>query len=432
MVLVVWDTCRGDRVSVNGYGRPTTPRLARLAASGTTFRRCYTPSPWTPPSHASMFTGLLPSGHGLREQPGARVHPSLPLLASTLSGEGYETVAASANILLAAHGLLEGFDVVLPPSPGVSKDGGEVIVARLDRWLRDRGRRRGPRRPLFLFVNLMDSHLPLEPPARDVSGALGGEGAAALSAVGTPIQPMDAFLHLVGTTLLPEARLRGHSAIYDAAVHAADRATGDVVDLLAREGLLGGSVVAVVGDHGECLGEHGEMEHSHSLLDAVLHVPLVVRWPGRLDAGRTEDAQVRVQDVYRTLLDAAGVGPPQGCGSDSISLAAVPLDPRVAVAELGSCFEQHRGTVPGVPETAMERFRLRRVVIREAATGPSPRKYVVAARDGPRGEPAVADEALFDLRVDPGEDRNLLGPGGSPEDRAAADRLRAGFTPLFR
>ena len=81
----MWDTCRGDRVEVNGYALPTAPRLAGIAAEGVTFRHCFTPSPWTPPAHASLFTGLLPSRHGLRENRGDRVHPGVPLLAATLA-----------------------------------------------------------------------------------------------------------------------------------------------------------------------------------------------------------------------------------------------------------------------------------------------------------------------------------------------------------
>ena len=72
LVLVVWDTCRGDRLSLHGYRRPTTPLLAAWSAGGTVFRSCYSPSPWTPPAHASLFTGLLPRNHGLREVNGVR------------------------------------------------------------------------------------------------------------------------------------------------------------------------------------------------------------------------------------------------------------------------------------------------------------------------------------------------------------------------
>lgn len=432
LVLIVWDTCRGDRVGVNGYVVPTTPRLARLAAAGVTFRRCFTPSPWTPPAHASILTGLLPSGHGLREQPGGRVRPTIPLLASTLAAAGYETVAATANPLLGTVGLLEGFDTVLPPAPGIEKEGGEALVARLDRWLGSRGARRGPRRSLFLFVNLMDCHLPLEPSREDFVGLFGEEGAARAASAGPPILPLDALLHLLGARPIPHERLRLLSMAYDAGVHKADRATGGILDLLQREGLVTESVIAVVGDHGECLGEHGEMEHRYSVLDATLHVPLVIRWPGRLEGGRTEEAQVRTQDLYRTLLDAAGAAPPPICGTDSLSLGSSPLAPREAVAELGSSYAQIRGIVRNIPDQALDRFHLRHVVIREAAVGASPRKYVVAARDLPDGKVDLSGEALFDLRVDPGEDRNLLGPGGSAEDRAAADRLRTDFTPLFR
>jgi arylsulfatase A-like enzyme len=433
LVLIVWDTCRADRVSVNGYPYPTSPRLAGLAAEGVVFRRCFTPSPWTPPAHASLFTGLLPGHHGLREQGGARVHPDCVLLAATLAAAGYETVAASANPLLQACGLLDGFETVLPTTPGSAKDDGDAIVARVDGWLLARRARPGVRRPLFLFVNLMDCHLVLRPRREDVAAARGPEEADRVFSGNPGVRHEDALRHNLGMARLSDGEIAVLSLAYDGGVRAADRSTGGLLDLLGREGLRRRAIIAVVGDHGESLGEHGELEHRWSLHDPVLHVPLVVRWPGRLEGGSVEDAQVRIQDLYRTLLEAAGAAAPSGCGLDSVSLGRAPIEPRDAVAQIqSSSVDAVRRTFPGVPEAALERFRLHHLAIREAAAGPSPRKLVTAFRMLPDGGVRVEREQMYDLRTDPGELRDLLGPGGSPADRAAADALERRYAPLLR
>jgi len=431
IVLVVWDTCRADRVSACGYALPTTPRLAALASEGVNFRRCFTPAPWTPPAHASLFTGLLPVHHGLRERMGDKVHPDLPFLADTLRRGGYETVAASANPLLGATGLLEGFETVLPVDipRGLDKGVGEEVAGRVDAWLAERSRRVAERRPIFLFVNLMDAHLPLVPAAEDLIAVHGAEVAAKVPPGGGGVDEIGALSHLIGVQRLTEDELGTLSMLYDAGVHAADRATERILNALRREDLYAAAVVAVAGDHGEMLGEHGDLEHRMSVWDPALHVPLVIRWPGRLEGGRTEDAQVRLQDLYPTLLEAARVTVPPGCGRDAVPLTESPLWPRESVSQLlwiHSYLPGLRDRFPGAPDSAFDRFFLSRLAVREVA-GPTPRKWVLVRRfvppDGSRDE----SEALFETRSDPGEERNLLGPAARPEDRAAAERLRALF-----
>ncbi len=429
IVLVVWDTCRADRTGVDGYPLPTTPRLSEVAAGGVTFRQAFTPSPWTPPAHASLFTGLLPSVHGLRERAGDRVHRERELLAATLRRSGYDTVAASANPYLATVGLLEGFESVIHGPPEGTPCPGEVLAERVEELLSSRARGTGPRRPLFLFVNLMDCHLPLAPRQEDLEAIHGPGTGAALSAI--PVPSVDAAArHMLGIERLGPEALRSLSLAYDAGVRAADRATGRILDALRGAGIGDGAFVAVCGDHGECLGEHGDVDHHLSVHDAVLRVPLVIRWPGRLPAGRTEDAQVRLQDLYRTILEAAGAAAPKGCGLDSDSLLGDPVEPRDAVAEHQSFSDSVPGVrarFPGATEEGLARYRRSFLVVREAARGPSPRKLVVT---GSAGGPGRLD--LYDLRSDPGEARSLLGPGAREEDRAAADSLRKRLDPGTR
>jgi arylsulfatase A-like enzyme len=430
IVLIVWDTCRGDRVEVNGYAHPTTPRLKSLAAQGTTFRRCFTPSPWTPPAHASLFTGLLPRAHGLREGMfGDRIRPGIPLLAETLRDEGYETVCVAANAAVSViTGLDAGFEHKLPFYR--TDDGGETgdgIRDRVREWTKRRRETGGSRRPVFLFVNLMDTHLPYVCDAPDIEAVRGPEAVEGARRAAAAIGDMEAKAIALGRGTIAPETLRDLSVAYDAAVRRDDRLTGEILDHLRAEGLLDGAFVAITSDHGENLGEHGQLNHLVSVYEPVLHVPLVVSWPGRFEGGRVEDAEVRLQDLYPTILEAAGVAVPGPCGKDATSLAERPLRPRPLVSEFGPmplALATAKEALPDAPPEVFERIvQLHRAVREPASSGG--RKLISLFRVESDQEPVVVREELYDLVADPGETKDLLAPGGHPDIRAEADRLRA-------
>lgn len=431
VVLVVWDTCRADRLSACGYARPTTPRLEAFARGAVTFRNAFAPAPWTPPSHASLFTGLLPSRHGLTQGSGqaARVRRGIPLLAETLAAAGYETVGFSANPCLSpVTGLDAGFRRMVPLYEGTEgKGSGARALRSLGEWLD--GRRTSPDgdRPAFVFVNLMETHLPRSP-ADDALGAVRDPAVpdADLPAA-RALTEREALLHQLRVAPLGEGTIRAASTLYDGACREVDGITGSLLDRLGAAGLLEGAVVAIASDHGEALGEHGEMGHRMSVRDTLLRVPLVVRWPGRLDGGRAEEAQVRLQDLYPTILEAAGVPVPAGNGIDAESLAVPRLRGRPARAEFERAdlpLDAVRAMLGDAPATALDAFRLSFVAARDPAETPGARKYVRVLRLGDDGRTTTEREELFDPAADPGEERNLLVPGAPAEERAAAERLR--------
>jgi arylsulfatase A-like enzyme len=430
IILVVWDTCRGDRVSVNGYPRPTTPRLEAFAREGVTFRRCFTPIPWTAPAHASLFTGLRPRAHGLREGFGDHVALGLKLLPETLRDAGYETVCIAANpVISEVTGLTAGFQREFPcyrkEDQTVTADD---ALARVRQWLDLRRSAKGKPRPVFLFVNLMDTHLPYIFNSAAVAAVRGDRVVNGARRASESYGNREARAVLYGIEPADPSTLGDLDALYDGAVRQDDRVTGEMLDLLRGEGLLDGAFVAVCGDHGENLGEHGQLYHALSVYDPVLHVPMVVRWPGRLEGGRTEDGQVRLQDLYPTVLEAAGVAAPPPCGRDAESLAESPLRPRTAVSSFGPMslsLPVVRTEFPTAPAELFDRIGWSYRSVRDPDSAPAARKYIRVARVEEGGGMSIVREELYDLAADPGETRNLLGPGESPRDRAAADRLRA-------
>jgi arylsulfatase A-like enzyme len=432
IVLVVWDTTRADRLSAYGYGRPTTPWLEDFASDGTLFRNAFTPSPWTPPAHASLFTGLHPKNHGLLQGKGDRVARGIPLLAETLRDAGYETVGFTSNAFISSvTGLGSGMERLVPLHDEVRGIGTvERTLEAVRTWLVERRNApAGARRPLFLFVNLMDAHLPWRPEREDLAAVLGE--AAHSPAVSRALQlgQKQALAHLLGIEPLDPEALEGAGMVYDAALRKLDRGTSRLMGLLREDRLLEGAFTAIVADHGEHLGEHGRMSHQLSLYDEVLRIPLVIRWPGHFEGGRQEAAQVRLQDLHPTILEAAGIAPPAGTARDARTLTESPLRARALLAAFYRpvvYLADARASFAGAPEEAFLPFQMTILGHQDPVGTPGARKLLHYVRSR-GGETAVLEEeSLFDLASDPGETRNLL-QDGPAEERAAAERLAAGF-----
>jgi len=299
LVLVVLDTARAD--AVEGWGAPTgaTPNLAALARTGRS-AAAYSTCNWTTPSHASMFTGLLPRALGL----GSGVAPATALrqhrgrvLAEVLRARGYDTAAVSANPYVSEWGgLAIGFDrfeqvQVRRHRPGHSvrdrlqwqldavrarTDDGLRAVATEVRRLLDAA---PSDRPFFWFVNLMECHSPYLPPRpwNDL-GAIGRWRAGVDAA---RWQTHDARARVCcGELDVPPRVLSRMHHLYDRSVSAMDQWVGQLVDDLDRAGRLDDTVLIVTSDHGENFGEGHLVGHLLSVDDRLIRVPLIVSGPG--------------------------------------------------------------------------------------------------------------------------------------------------------
>jgi choline-sulfatase len=274
LVLITLDTVRADHLGSYGYAAARTPWLDRLAAEGVRFAQASAQVPLTLPSHSSLLSGLLPPHHGLRNNGAGSFPDGKETLATLLSGQGWRTGAfVGAFVLDRRFGLSRGFqtyDDEIERAPGATvvleaeRPGSEVMDRALA-WLGQ-----DTSKPFFLWVHLYDAHAPYSPS-------------------------------------------------YDGEIAKVDEQVGRLLQELERRGLSGSTVVAVAADHGESLGEHGELTHGLLLYEPTLRVPLLVKAPGL--AARVIETPVSLVDVGPTLAGLVGKALPGTLDGRDLSAA---------------------------------------------------------------------------------------------------------------
>lgn len=389
ILLIVVDTARADHFSSNGYARDTTPAITELGREGAVYLHAYAPSPWTLPSHASLFTGLYPSSHGA-DSGHLRLDDKLPFLARRLRDAGYRTQAYVENPWVGKdynfHPGFDTFDEVWRGVRGTEGDMGAAEVSgKVERWLAWRDQNADARaRPFFIFINYFEPHLPYNPPEPERSRFLArGDAKGDRAAAPAPdVERLRRFKHpeevrqILGAGSLGPDDFRTLSDLYDGEIAYVDRRIGEVVASLRSHGVLDETVVVVTSDHGEMLGEHGLMDHKFTLYEPVLRIPLVVRYPPAVPAGQRLLAPVLLQDLYPTLLWLAGAGwKAEGAGSpggkwppESLPLPGIPslaggasprpTEDRPLIAEFarpGEFLEVMKGVAAGVDLTPWDR-----------------------------------------------------------------------------
>jgi len=407
VLLIVLDTVRSSNLSLYGYERPTTPQLARWAADATVFERAIATAPWTLPSHGSMFTGREAGGvEGGWKRP---ISQAPRTLAESLNSRGYATAGFVANLRYTSYesGLSRGFvhyddyrvswpllllhtaltridfrttllharsprqalsaiqhssiaSADMPARVRIHAD--QIAGAFLD-W-----QQAVTDRPFFAFLNMMDAHGPYTSPASFRERFASSDA--------TPID------------------------LYDAAIAWEDHVIGDLLDTLKARGVLDQTIVIVTSDHGEQFGEHGLTDHANSLYLPLLHVPLFIRYPAGVPAGRRVDALVSLRNLPATVLELAGATDPEIPGA---SLSAAWRSALAVHGDVTAELEQGinvGAALPNARGNMVSRFDERLHYIRNG--------------DG--------REELYDYRADPQELRNLA---GEPAMRAHLRRLSA-------
>ena len=280
ILLITLDTTRADHLGCYGSTRARTRHMDRLAAEGVRFEWAFSPAPITLPAHASLLTGLYPFSHGVRNNGNFYLSDKFETLTTILNGRGYRTAAfISSFILDRRYGLDRGFETYDDRMEGESPQilnleaerRGDRTALALDRWLE--GHAQQPATPFFAWLHLYDPHEPYRPP--------------------------------------PPFREAFADAPYDGEIAFDDAIVASVVDKLGQIGLLDRTLIAIIGDHGESLGDHGEETHSMFVYESAIRVPLILWRPGLLPSGVLVREPVRMTDLAPTLLDLVGAPPLQ-------------------------------------------------------------------------------------------------------------------------
>ncbi len=313
-----------DAVSAYGFVAGTTPSLDALAREGLRYQWALAPAPWTPPSHATLFTSVGPEQHGVGVAGRMVLGRDYPTLAERLSDAGYETVGFSENPIVGPQlGLARGFGHFEGESDAVAAREVKLetrfdVVVGVEQWAK---RRADPNRPFFVFVNLFDPHDPYAmheeytrvapadlAEARRIGDAQSTRGIAAA--------------HGMCGRLPPERELSILRALYLGEVRSADAKLGRIHAALAAAA-PGRLISAVTADHGEHLGEHRLLGHEFSLHAELLRVPLVVHGLAETPPAVIA-APVGLGDVAPSLLGWLGFDAPPAWSPGRLPRAAEP------------------------------------------------------------------------------------------------------------
>jgi arylsulfatase A-like enzyme/cytochrome c-type biogenesis protein CcmH/NrfG len=346
LVVVTIDTLRADRLHCYGNKDIETPTLDALAARGVLFENAVAQTPLTPPSHASIFTGTNPNVHHVRNTGGFALQASPIPMAKILQAQGWDTAAfIGASVLKKAAGFSQGFDVYDDQMPKQEKGREEieyperrasVVVDHALDWLNAQSGK-----SFFVWLHLYDPHEPYDPPA-------------------------------------PFHEKYKHN-LYDGEIAYTDQQLGRFLDAMAKKTPAANTLLVVLADHGESLGEHGEFNHGIFLYDATLHIPFLIAGPG-VPAGVRVQQQARTIDVLPTVLDLMG-------GKAPATAQGVSLTPAFSGKSVQTTYSYE--------ETLYPKMNMGWSELRGIRTARW--KYIRA----PRPE-------LYDLAQDPSEQTNVL------------------------
>jgi arylsulfatase A-like enzyme len=307
IILITLDTTRADHLSCYGYHRRTCPNIDRLTEDSVLYTHAISPSSWTLPSHASLFTGKFSSSHGAQYDPEGPLFLTDAIsgpktwqkyrarglakneitLAEILGQAGYKTGAVVGGPWMKkVFGLNKGFDYY--DDQDISSVNGRLapqINASALKWLDEVGRNK-----FFLFLNYFDPHSPYRP----------------------PIEYAKKFLpentNLQGRNTILEERV----ALYDAEIFYMDYFIGALVASIKQNRLYENSMIIITSDHGELFGEHGKHGHGSYLFQEEIHVPLIVKYPGTEIAPDQTDIPVQLNDIMAMILTRLGLPLPAG------------------------------------------------------------------------------------------------------------------------
>ncbi|MDP8222873.1 MAG: sulfatase [Candidatus Lernaella stagnicola] len=387
VVIFVIDTWRADHAGCYGYERNVTPNIDRWSQQATRFVTAHSPSSWTVPAMASMFTGVYPWSHGvvkaeISDASKVDYQPTLAeqftTLAEAMKAAGYETFGVSGNYHLhEKYGMAQGFDHYTAFGFRTR----DPVDLQIKDWLPKLQQLQRQGKPYFLFVLYFDPHHPYLPVEPFISQW-------------RPDYDEDKLRELVGESFAKRAyagdydndpkTLQIFKDLYDSEIAAADNSVGRWLKELPG---IDDALVVVTADHGEAFADHQNMIHGTDLYNETVHVPLLVKFPGGEYAGKAPTHAVSTVDLYPTIADYTGASLPAYLeGQDLLAGLAKPDAKRYLFAETERAEQAHWRAVITTQE-----------------------KWVMRASD--------KVQKFYNLLADPTEQRDLYVPEHEPSSK---------------
>lgn len=339
ILFIVMDTVRKDHLSIYGYDKKISPFLEEFSKESSVFHHAISPAPWTLPVHASLFTGLYPGEHGAnQERP--YLEKNIKTLADSLSNSGYSTACYSSNAWITPFtGLTSGFQDIdnffeIIPTPVLSKKvaflyafiwkhliSHDLLIPiankivelgnEIHEFLSINSSSSDSKTPniinktidfissnddYFIFINLMDAHLPYNPPKQSLDQFAPGINPSSVC--------QNSKEYNSGSRDIGEAEWDKIRQLYDAEIHHMDSEIGRLFNWMKSNNEWDNTLVIVCSDHGELHGEHGIYGHEFCIYDPLINVPLIIK-NKNIDKKILEN-QIELIDLYHTILDISG------------------------------------------------------------------------------------------------------------------------------
>jgi arylsulfatase A-like enzyme/Tfp pilus assembly protein PilF len=279
VVLISIDTCRADYLGCYGYPHRITPNVDKIAGQGVIFKNVVTAVPMTLPAHCSMLTGTIPPYHEVHDNLDYKLDESNVTLAEILKEQGFVTCGIiSASILDSQFGISQGFDMFNDRLE--NGQAGSLMVERSAEatsrlaleWLNQNKSKR-----FFLFLHYFDPHFDYVPPEPFAS--------------------------------------RFADNLYAGEIAYVDYCVGRIIQALKDLGLFDSTLIIITSDHGEMLGEHGELTHGYFIYQSAVKVPLIFKLPGQTESRQVQDV-VGLIDIMPTVCSLLNIQPPEVQGKD--------------------------------------------------------------------------------------------------------------------
>jgi len=447
VIVVLLDTLRADHLSCYGAANPTSPKIDQIAQQATLYEKAISPAAWTPPAHASLFTGTFPSRHKV-DRSNLTLGPELDPLPEVLQRGGYRTYGASSNYWLSRETSFDrgfdefmhswqmvqtsgtnaplarqqrkqdlGLDTLRMPAEEPSRyareanrlyekatnklrnrlqaydDGAWRVVRQARRWMSEWAQ---SEQPFFAFLHFMEPHIRYSAPGsyhlKHMPRGVTPERAARVN--------QDPWRFLTGQTEMTEEDFAILAGLYDGEISYVDSRIGELHQMLTDSGVMENTVFVITSDHGENLGEHGLMDHAYCLYDTLVNVPLIIQGPEGFPAGHRVGRPVQSASLFGTILRLAGLEDDSAWGQIQARDPLFATDVALGSAEDRYTFAEYREPQPplAVLKRRFDGFdgayfdRSLRMIRNDS------HKFIWTSDGCPE---------LYDLKTDPGETKNL-------------------------